>query len=261
MADDKLHQDEEIDTSENSVGEDGDEAASEAEHVPGAEEADVLEEDEGVSSEEIHTSEDSDDGVHGINHEVEAEDAASPQQEPDLGPPKSWYIIHAYSGFENKVAESLRTRAQAFGFAHRLGQLLIPTEEVIELRNGKKVTSKRLLYPGYVLVEMEMDDELWHAVKSTPRVTGFVGGGTKPVPLTADEVNSVLYRQASSADRPRPKMTFEKNETVKIVDGPFTNFSGKVDDVNGERNTLRVMVTIFGRSTPVELDFLQVEKI
>jgi transcriptional antiterminator NusG len=142
-----------------------------------------------------------------------------------------------------------------------LGQILIPTEEVIELRNGKKVTSKRLLYPGYVLVEMEMDDELWHAVKSTPRVTGFVGGGTKPVPLTADEVNSVLYRQASSAERPRPKMTFEKNETVKIVDGPFTNFSGKVDEINSERNTLRVMVTIFGRSTPVELDFLQVEKI
>lgn len=174
---------------------------------------------------------------------------------------KHWYIIHAYSGFENKVAESLRTRSEAFGFAARLGQILIPTEEVVELRNGKKVTSKRLLYPGYVLVEMEMDDELWHAVKSTPRVTGFVGGGTKPVPLTADEVNSVLYRQASSAERPRPKMTFEKSETVKIVDGPFTNFSGKIDEVNSERNTLRVMVTIFGRSTPVELDFLQVEKI
>ena len=172
-----------------------------------------------------------------------------------------WYIVHAYSGFENKVAESLRGRAQAFGFAHRVGQILIPTEEVIELRNGKKVTSKRLLYPGYVLVEMEMDDELWHAVKSTPRVTGFVGGGTKPVPLPADEVNAVLYRQQSSAERPRPKLTFEKNETVKIVDGPFTNFSGKVDEVNTERNTLRVMVTIFGRSTPVELDFLQVEKI
>ena len=172
-----------------------------------------------------------------------------------------WYIVHAYSGFENKVAESLRGRAQAFGFAHRVGQILIPTEEVIELRNGKKVTSKRLLYPGYVLVEMEMDDELWHAVKSTPRVTGFVGGGTKPVPLTADEVNAVLYRQQSSAERPRQKLTFEKNETVKIVDGPFTNFSGKVDEVNTERNTLRVMVTIFGRSTPVELDFLQVEKI
>ena len=174
--------------------------------------------------------------------------------------PKNWYIIHAYSGFENKVAESLRTRAEAFGFSHQIGQILIPTEEVVELRNGKKVTSKRLLYPGYVLVEMEMNDELWHAVKATPRVTGFVGGGDKPVPLTADEVNSVLYRQATSAERPRPKLSFEKNENVRIVDGPFANFSGKVDEVNPERNTLRVLVTIFGRSTPVELDFLQVEK-
>jgi transcription termination/antitermination protein NusG len=230
-------------------------------------EPDVLEEGDEVSLEELHqedaqVDEGPDDGVHGIQHEEEAEQyAAAPHELPSQGPLKNWYIIHAYSGFENKVAESLRTRAQAFGFADRVGQILIPTEEVIELRNGKKVTSKRLLYPGYVLVEMEMDDELWHAVKSTPRVTGFVGGGTKPVPLTADEVNSVLYRQASSAERPRPKMTFEKNETVKIVDGPFTNFSGKVDEINAERNTLRVMVTIFGRSTPVELDFLQVEKI
>ena len=177
------------------------------------------------------------------------------------GPEKSWFIIHTYSGFENKVAESLRTRSQAFGFGDKLGQILIPTEEVIELKNGKKSTSKRLLYPGYVLVEMAMDEEMWHQVKETPRVTGFVGGGTKPVPLTADEVNGILYRQATAADRPRPKVSFEKNETVRIVDGPFTNFSGKVDEVNPELNTLRVMVTIFGRSTPVELDFLQVEKI
>ncbi len=207
-------------------------------------------------------------GSEHADAEVPAGDEVGPEAEeaaaaplPPAGPEKHWYIIHAYSGFEQKVAESLRTRAQAFGFADRIGQLLIPTEEVIELRNGKKVTSKRMLYPGYVLVEMEMDDELWHAVKSTPRVTGFVGGGTKPVPLTADEVNSVLFRQSTSADRPRPKLKFEKNETVKIVDGPFTNFSGKVDEVNSDRNTLRVMVTIFGRSTPVELDFLQVEKI
>jgi len=179
----------------------------------------------------------------------------------DLATSKNWYIIHTYSGFENKVAESLRGRAVAFGFNDRLGQILIPTEEVFELKNGKKVTSKRLLYPGYVLVEMEMDDELWHAVKDTPRVTGFVGGGNHPVPLTADEVNSILYRQANVGDRPKPKLTFERNETVRITEGPFTNFSGKVDDINAEKNTLRVMVTIFGRSTPVELDFEQVEKI
>jgi len=174
--------------------------------------------------------------------------------------PKNWYIIHTYSGFENKVQESLRTRAEAFGFADKIGQILIPTEEVVELRNGKKVTSKRLVYPGYVLVEMEMSDALWHEVKNTPRVTGFVGGGSSPVPLSPEEVNSILNRQASSAERPRPKMTFEKNDPVRIVDGPFANFSGKVDEVNPERGTLRVMVTIFGRATPVELEFLQVEK-
>jgi transcription termination/antitermination protein NusG len=174
---------------------------------------------------------------------------------------KQWYILHTYSGFEQKVADSLRSRAEAFGYADKIGQVLIPTEEVVELRGGKKVTSKRMLYPGYVLVEIEMSDELWHAVKNTPRVTGFVGGGNNPVPLTADEVNQILYRQASSAERPRPKQTFEKSDMVRIIEGPFTNFSGKVDEVNTERNTLRVLVTIFGRATPVELDFLQVEKI
>jgi len=204
------------------------------------------------------------DGAAAGEPEVIAEDVAADAVTDgvvDLATSKNWYIIHTYSGFENKVAESLRGRAVAFGFNDRLGQILIPTEEVFELKNGKKVTSKRLLYPGYVLVEMEMDDELWHAVKDTPRVTGFVGGGNHPVPLTADEVNSILYRQSNVGDRPKPKLTFERNETVRITEGPFTNFSGKVDDINAEKNTLRVMVTIFGRSTPVELDFEQVEKI
>jgi transcriptional antiterminator NusG len=191
-----------------------------------------------------------------------AEAAVSAAGEPGYDPnsPKKWYIIHTYSGFEHKVQESLRTRSDAFGFADKIGQILIPTEEVVELRNGKKVTSKRLVYPGYVLVEMEMSDALWHEIKNTPRVTGFVGGGNAPVPLSPEEVNSILYRQASSAERPRPKMTFEKNDSVRIIDGPFANFSGKVDEVNAERGTLRVMVTIFGRATPVELEFLQVEK-
>jgi transcriptional antiterminator NusG len=176
-------------------------------------------------------------------------------------PNMNWYIIHTYSGFEQKVKESLRSRAQAFGFADRIGEILIPQEEVVEMRGGKKVTSKRLLYPGYVLIQMEMDDTLYHAVKDTPRVTDFVGGGSHPVPLTADEVNSILFRQATSEDRPRPKLTFEKGEQVRINDGPFTNFTGRVDEVNPERDTLRVLVTIFGRATPVELDFLQVEKV
>jgi len=194
-----------------------------------------------------------------VNQEAEAAEPAAEEPAPNA-PQKNWYIIHTYSGFENKVQESLRTRADAFGFADKIGQILIPTEEVVELRNGKKVTSKRLVYPGYVLVEMEMSDALWHEVKNTPRVTGFVGGGNAPVPLSPAEVDSILNRQASSAERPRPKMTFEKNDPVRIVDGPFANFSGKVDEVNPERGTLRVMVTIFGRATPVELEFLQVEK-
>ncbi len=205
-----------------------------------------LEQDGAVDSTEVHIE--------------QPEEAAAPALEFE-DETKKWYIIHSYSGFEQKVADSLRGRAEAFGFSHKIGQILIPTEEVVELRGGKKVTSKRLLYPGYVLVQMDMDDQLWHEIKNTPRVTGFVGGGNTPVPLTPEEVHQILYRQASSAERPRPKLNFEKGETVRIIDGPFANFSGKVDEVNTERSTLRVLVTIFGRATPVELEFLQVEKI
>ena len=212
---------------------------------------------ESPAPEEAAEAQASDNGMPPAPEDSAAEPPPAAPLEPSN---RNWFIIHTYSGFEQKVADSLRSRAEAFGFSDKIGQILIPTEEVVELRGGKKVTSKRLLYPGYVLVEMEMNDELWHAVKATPRVTGFVGGGDKPVPLTADEVNSVLYRQATSAERPRPKLNFEKNENVRIIEGPFASFSGKVDEVNPERNTLRVMVTIFGRSTPVELDFLQVEK-
>jgi transcriptional antiterminator NusG len=194
------------------------------------------------------------------SEEVLAEEEPAPAA-ADADANKNWYIIHTYSGFEQKVSDSLRSRSQAFGFGDKIGQILIPTEEVVELRAGKKVTSKRMLYPGYVLVQMEMSDQLWHEVKNTPRVTGFVGGGNNPVPLSADEVNQILYRQATAAERPRPKLTFEKGETVKINDGPFANFNGRVDDVNPEKNTVRVLVTIFGRSTPVDLDFLQIEKM
>lgn len=173
----------------------------------------------------------------------------------------SWYIIHTYSGFEKKVRDSLVTRADAFGFRDQIGEILIPEEDVAEMRAGKKVVSKRLVYPGYVILQLRMSDNMRHFIKDTPRVTGFVGGGTDPVPLTADEVNGILYRQTTTAEKPRPKLTFEKNETVRIIDGPFANFTGKVDEINNERNTMRVLVTIFGRATPVELDFLQVEKI
>lgn len=175
-------------------------------------------------------------------------------------PGMDWYIIHTYSGFENKVRDSIRTRSEAFGMETRFGEILIPTEDVIEMKGGKKVTSKRLLYPGYVLVQLDMDDEMWHVIKNTPRVTGFVGGGQNPTPLTADEVNQILYRQSASVEKPRPKMAFEKSDQVKIIDGPFSNFTGSVEEVNTDRNTVKVMVTIFGRGTPVELEYFQVEK-
>ena len=173
---------------------------------------------------------------------------------------KNWYIIHTYSGFEKKVKESLESRVAAFGLQDKIGQVLIPTEDVVEVRGGKKVVSARMFYPGYVLVEMEMDDYTWHVVRSTPRVTGFVGTGQTPTPLSEEEVQNILHRAATPSDRPKPKLVFERNEQVRIVDGPFANFTGVVEEVNADRSTLKVSVTIFGRSTPVELDFGQVEK-
>ena len=171
-----------------------------------------------------------------------------------------WFIIHTYSGFEKKVRESLESRVAAFGLQDKIGRIMIPTEDVMEVRGGKKVVSPRMFYPGYVLVEMEMDDYTWHVVRSTPRVTGFVGTGQTPTPLSEEEVQNILHRVTTSADKPKPKLTFDRNEEVRIVDGPFANFTGVVEDVNTDRNTLKVSVTIFGRSTPVELDFGQVEK-
>ena len=173
---------------------------------------------------------------------------------------KQWYIIHTYSGFEKKVKESLEGRVAAFGLGERIGRVMIPTEDVVEVRGGKKIVSPRMFYPGYVLVEMEMDDDTWHVVRSTPRVTGFVGSGQTPSPLTEAEVENIVHRVTTSADRPKPKLVFERNEQVRIVDGPFANFTGEVEEVNSDRSTLKVSVSIFGRSTPVELDFAQVEK-
>ena len=160
----------------------------------------------------------------------------------------------------------MKSRVAAFGLDTEIHNVLIPTEEVVEVRGGKRVTSQKMFYPGYVLVEMETtekggpSDEAWHLVKNTPRVTGFVGSGQTPTPLSDEEVQQIVYRVTTAADKPKPKLSFEKGETVKIIDGPFTSFTGSVDEVNSDRNTLKVMVTIFGRSTPVELDFLQVEK-
>lgn len=176
-------------------------------------------------------------------------------------PNMKWYIIHTYSGFERKVRESLESRVKAFGLQDKIGQVLIPTEPVTEVRGGKKYTTERMFYPGYVLVQMDMDDHVWHVVKSTPRVTGFVGTGQQPTPLSADEVNQIVFRVAEGKDKPRLKVKFEKNESVRITEGPFASFTGVVDEINEDRETLKVMVTIFGRATPVELTFGQVEKV
>ena len=174
---------------------------------------------------------------------------------------KQWYIVHTYSGFEKKVSEGLKQRVQAFGLEEQIGEVLIPTEDVVEMKGGKKVVSAKRFFPGYVLVQMELTDESWHLVKNTPKVTGFVGAGQKPAPLTDEEVEQVIQQvTVAAAEKPKPKYTFAGGESVRIIDGPFSNFSGVVDEVNSDRNTLKVMVTIFGRSTPVELDFLQVEK-
>lgn len=172
-----------------------------------------------------------------------------------------WYVIHAYSGFENQVKRSLDERVKRAGLEHLFGQILVPTEEVVEMREGQKRKSDRKFFPGYVLVQMEMTDETWHLVKDVPRVMGFIGGtAERPAPITEKEAQAILDRVLAGADKPRPKVLFEPGELVRIVEGPFNDFNGVVEEVDYEKNRLRVAVTIFGRSTPVELEFGQVEK-
>ena len=185
----------------------------------------------------------------------------TPEAHPPVNERFKWYILHAYSGFERKVKESIESRVAAFGLQDRVGRVMIPTEPVTEIINGKKRTVERVFLPGYVLVEMELDNNLWHVLKDTPKVTGFLGTGDKPVALSEEEVSSILFRSEVSKDKPRLKIKFEKSEQVRITEGPFANFNGVVDDINEDRETLKVMVTIFGRSTPVELEFGKVEKI
>ena len=172
-----------------------------------------------------------------------------------------WYIVHSYSGFERKVKESIESRVQAFGLENKIGRVVIPTEPVTEIRNGKKYTVERAFLPGYVLVEMDLNDDVWHVVKGTPRVTGFLGTGQHPSPLTQDEVNQIVYRVNTAKDKPKLRVKFEKNEQVKITEGPFATFTGTVDEVNEDKQEVTVMVTIFGRSTPVKLEFGQVDKV
>ncbi len=172
-----------------------------------------------------------------------------------------WYVVHAYSGYEKKVAASLRERIDLDGMQDKFGEVLVPTEEVVEMRAGQKRKSERKFFPGYVLVQMELDDASWHLVKETPRVMGFIGGkADKPAPITEKEAEAILQRMDDSTDKPKPKTIFEPGEMVRVIDGPFNDFNGVVEEVNYEKSKLRVAVLIFGRSTPVELEFGQVEK-
>lgn len=174
---------------------------------------------------------------------------------------KRWYVVHAYSGYEKKVAASLRDRIALTGMDDRFGEILVPTEEVVEMKGGQKRKSERKFFPGYVLVQMDLDDETWHLVKETPRVMGFIGGkADKPAPISNKEAEIILQRVHDSEDKPKPKTIFEPGEVVRVVDGPFNDFNGVVEEVNYDKSRLRVAVSIFGRSTPVELDFTQVEK-
>ncbi|WGZ93794.1 MAG: transcription termination/antitermination protein NusG [Candidatus Thiothrix putei] len=172
-----------------------------------------------------------------------------------------WYVVQAYSGFENQVKRSLEERLVRFGLQDAFGRVLVPTEEVVEMRDGQKRKSDRKFFPGYVLVEMEMNDETWHMVKETPKVLGFIGGkADRPAPITQKEVDNIMRRVEEGAEKPRPKVLFEAGEVVRVTDGPFKDFNGVVEEVNYEKSRLLVAVQIFGRSTPVELEFYQVEK-
>ena len=175
---------------------------------------------------------------------------------------KRWYVVHAFSGMEKSVARAIQERIDRAGMQEQFGQILVPTEEVIEVRGGQKALSERRFFPGYVLVEMEMNEQTWHLVKNTNKVTGFVGGtASKPTPISQAEVDKIMAQMQEGVEKPRPKVLFEVGEVVRVKEGPFTDFNGNVEEVNYDKNRLRLSVTIFGRSTPVELEFGQVEKL
>ena len=175
---------------------------------------------------------------------------------------KKWYVVHAYSGFEKNVQKTLKERIEREGMQDYFGQILVPVEEVVDIKNGKRTLSERKFFPGYVLAEMEMTDDSWHLVKSTPRVTGFIGGtANRPLPITQREVDAIMQQIQTGGEKPKPKVQFEVGQRIRVNEGPFADFHGVVDEVNYERNKLKVSVQIFGRETPVELDFMQVEKV
>jgi len=173
---------------------------------------------------------------------------------------KKWYVVHTYSGYENKVKEILRERIKSNNKEEFFGEILVPAENIVELVRGEKKTTSRKFFPGYILVNMELNDETWHIVKNTPKVTGFVGEGIKPAPVSEQDIKEIMDQMAQGVMKPKPKTVFEKGDGVQIIDGPFTNFNGLVDEVKPEKGRLRVLVSIFGRATPIELDFFQVKK-
>jgi transcriptional antiterminator NusG len=175
---------------------------------------------------------------------------------------KRWYVVHAYSGMEKSVARALQDRVERAGMQAQFGKILVPTEEVVEMKNGQRTITERRFFPGYVLVEMDMNDDTWHLVKNTGKVTGFVGGsGHRPTPISEKEVDKIMSQMQEGVEKPKPKTLFEVGEMVRVKEGPFTDFNGNVEEVNYEKSRLRVSVTIFGRATPVELEFGQVEKV
>ncbi len=194
--------------------------------------------------------------------ELQAESAESPDEmpeEPEIGDDRAWYVVHSYSGYENKVKKNLEHRIESMSMQDQIFQVIVPTEEEVELRDGQRRTTERRVFPGYILVQMIMNDDSWYVVRNTPGVTGFVGSGTKPVPLRSEEVEKIMKRM--EAEAPRIKVSFRPGQKVRIVEGPFEDFMGTVDEINVEKGKVRVLVSFFGRETPVELDFLQVEKI
>src|SRR5438876_11808910 len=174
---------------------------------------------------------------------------------------KQWYVVHTYSGFENKVAAAIESRAKIFGLQDMIGRVVVPNEKVREIRKSKKIETEQKFFPGYLLVEMEMTDDTWHLVRSTPKVTGFVGSGSKPVALPHDQVDDILRQMEAGAEKPKPKSVFQRGDKVRVIDGPFVNFQGVVDDMNPERGRMKVVVPVFGRPTSVELEYYQVERM
>ncbi len=243
---------------ENKMTEEESPATQEENNVIKEENAVVEEESavaQAVVEEEVATPQEEDSVTAEESAEVTEESVAAEQDSA-----KQWYVIHTYSGFENKVKLSLEERFAHAGLTDKLGDIIIPTEEVVEIRGGKKKISSRKFYPGYVLISVEMDQDIWYLIKNTSKVTGFPGGAT-PAPLTAAEVKDVMDQIKGEAKTPKPKFIFEKGENVRVIEGPFMNFNGVVDEVNPDKGKVKVMVSIFGRATPVELEFPQIERV